>query len=95
VPRAKGRKGKNLKIVGYAADSVLQMFVAKINQEAETKVAYFEPRITSLWKIIFKSFPLHPSAYLCAMLKIVDYAADSVLQMFVAKINQKAKAKAL
>src|SRR5271165_7549606 len=35
---AEVRKGMGLKIVGYAADSILQMLVAKINQEAEAKV---------------------------------------------------------
>jgi hypothetical protein len=32
---AEVRKGMGLKFVGYAADSILQMLVAKINQEAE------------------------------------------------------------
>ena len=32
----------DLKIVGYAADSILQVFVAKIYQEAEPKVLQFE-----------------------------------------------------
>ena len=32
-PRAKVRKGMGLKIVGYAADAILQMLGAKINQE--------------------------------------------------------------
>ena len=32
---AEVRKGMGLKFVGYATDSILQMLVAKINQEAE------------------------------------------------------------
>lgn len=35
---AEERKGTALKIVGYAADSIFQVFVARINQEAEVKV---------------------------------------------------------
>jgi hypothetical protein len=84
-----------LKIVGDAADSVLQMFVAKINQRPRRKPLVPNNHNIVFICIILQFFPLRPSAYLCAMLKIVDYAADSVLQMFVAKINQKAKAKAL
>jgi len=38
---AKARKGMGLKIVGYAADSVLQMFVAQTNQEAKGRVLQF------------------------------------------------------
>ena len=35
---AEVRKGMDLKIIGYAADSILEVFVAKINQEAKAKV---------------------------------------------------------
>jgi hypothetical protein len=35
---AEVRKGMGLKIVGYAADAIPQMRVAKINQEAEPKI---------------------------------------------------------
>ena len=34
---AEVRKGVDLKIVGYAADSILQVFVAKINHEPEAQ----------------------------------------------------------
>jgi hypothetical protein len=41
---AEGRKGMGLKIVGYAADSILQVFFAEFNQErcieAKSKIIF-------------------------------------------------------
>jgi hypothetical protein len=46
-----------VKIVGCAADSILQVLLGKVNQQAELR------------DTVFSSFPLRTSAFLCAMAK--------------------------